>query len=117
MSAVPAHAHAAERAGHAFFRVSTLAEEPVDWPPRRTASSGWRARMLITAAEAAEILGIGLQTVYDFAARGVLTRHAPSHVRRAYDHVEIEARSLARLKRYHHEPHPYWATSEEAAAM
>ena len=73
--------------------------------------------LLIAAADAAEILGIGLQSVYDYAARGVLTRHAPGHARRAYDHAEIEARSLARLKRYHHEPHPYWATSEEAAAM
>lgn len=54
-----------------------------------------------------------LQTVYDYAARGVLNRH----VRGAYDHAQIEARSLAQLKRYHHEPHPYWATSEEAAAV
>ena len=73
--------------------------------------------MLITAAEAAEILGMQLQSVYDAASRGRLTRHAPSHVRRAYDHTEIETLSLTRLRRQHHEPHPYWATTEEAAAV
>ena len=72
--------------------------------------------MLITAAEAAEILGMQLQSVYDAASRGRLHRHASSHVRRAYDHTEIEALSLARIRRQHHEPHPYWATTEEAAA-
>jgi hypothetical protein len=67
--------------------------------------------MLITAAEAAEILGMQLQSVYDAASRGRLTRHAPGHVRRAYDHTEIEALSLSRIRRQHHEPHHYWATS------
>ena len=72
--------------------------------------------MLITAAEVAEILGVTLQTVYDYAARGRLTRHAPGHVRRAYDHAEVEAYSLARIRWQRHGPHPYWATSDEAAA-
>ena len=73
--------------------------------------------MLITAAEAAEILGMQLQSVYDATSRGRLTRHAPSHVRRAYDHAEVEALSLSRLRRTHHEPHPYWATTEKVAAV
>ena len=72
--------------------------------------------MLITSADAADILGVTLQTVYDYAARGRLTRHAPSHVRHAYDHADVEAYSLARIRRQHQAPHPYWATSEEAAA-
>ena len=71
--------------------------------------------MLITAAEAAEILGVTLQTVYDYATRGRVTRHAPSRVRHAYGHVEVEAYSLARIVRQHHAPHHYWATSEGAA--
>ena len=73
--------------------------------------------LLITAAGAAEILGVSLQTVYDYTSRGKLTRQAPSHVRRAHDHAEIEAPSLARMRRIHHDPHPYWATSEEAARV
>ncbi|MGH3506864.1 MAG: hypothetical protein ACRDO2_06635 [Nocardioidaceae bacterium] len=71
--------------------------------------------MLITATEAAEILGMQLQSVYDAASRGRIPRHAPSHVRGAYDHEEIEALSLSRLNRIHHQPHPYGATTEEAA--
>ena len=58
--------------------------------------------MLITATDAAEILGVSLQTVYDYASRGKLTRHAASHVRRAYDHAEIEALSRARTRRNRH---------------
>ena len=74
--------------------------------------------LLITAAEAADILGVTLQTVYDYASRGRLTpRHAPSHYRHAYDHAEVETFSLSRLRRIHHEPHPYWATTEEAVAV
>jgi len=73
--------------------------------------------LLITAAEAAEILGVTLQTVYDYASRNRLPRRALSHVRRAYDHAEVEALFLSRLRRVHHEPHPYWATTEEAAAV
>ena len=37
--------------------------------------------MLITAVEAAEILGMRIQSVYDSASRGRLTRHATGHVR------------------------------------
>lgn len=56
-------------------------------------------------------------TGYDATSRGRLPRHAPGHVRRAYEREEIEARSLARIRRRHHEPHPYWATTEEAAVV
>jgi hypothetical protein len=73
--------------------------------------------LLVTAAEAAEALGVTPQTVYDDASGGRLTRHALSHVRRAYDHAEVEALPLAGLRRIHHMPHPYWATTEEAAAV
>ena len=73
--------------------------------------------MLITAAEAAAILGMQLESVCDAASKGRLPRHASGHVRRAYDHAEVEAMSLARLRHRQHEPHPYWATTEEAAVV
>ena len=71
--------------------------------------------LLITAAEAAEILGVQLQAVYD--CDGNLTRHAARHVRRANDYAEKEVRSLAQVKRQHHVPHPYWTTTRKAAAL
>ena len=67
--------------------------------------------VLITAAEAAEILGVTPRTVHDYASRSRLPRHALSHVRKAYDRDEVEALSLSRMRRIH-EPHPYWATAE-----
>lgn len=70
--------------------------------------------MLITAAEVAGILGLGVQTVYQYASDGILTRHAPGHVRRAYDQGEVEAYSLARV-RPRRRGHHYWATVSEAA--
>lgn len=69
---------------------------------------------LITAAQAAVILDVDVQQVYNLASRGTLTRHAPSHTRLAYERDEIEARSLARLK-YHVTGHPYWANVAEVA--
>lgn len=90
---------------------------PVDSVQDRPPIAATVSCMLITAAEAAEILGVQLQTVYDLASRGQLARHAPRHVRRAYDHAEIETRSLALLRRYHHPPHPYWATTDQAAVV
>jgi len=63
--------------------------------------------LLITAAGAAEILGVTLRTVYDYPSRGLLPRHAPGHVHKAYDHAEVEAIFLSRLRRIHREPHPY----------
>lgn len=63
------------------------------------------------------MLGMRLQSVYDATSRGRIPRHAPAHVRRAYDHAEIEALSLSRPRKVRHEPHPYWATTEEAAAV
>jgi hypothetical protein len=36
---------------------------------------------------------------------------------RSWDRDEIEALSLARLRRIHHEPHPYWSTAAEAATV
>lgn len=52
---------------------------PVDELLARVLTSVSRARMLITAAEVAEILGIRLQSVYDATSRGRLTRHARGH--------------------------------------
>lgn len=51
---------------------------------------------LTTAAQAAVILDVDVQQLYNLASRGTITRHAPSHVRLAYDLDEVEARSLAR---------------------
>jgi excisionase family DNA binding protein len=73
--------------------------------------------VLITSAEAAEILGVSVQWVYQLASEGELTRHSPPHVRRAFDHAEIEKRSLARLSRPLPPRHPYWASAEEAAVV
>ena len=70
---------------------------------------------LVTAQEAAEILGVRLQTVYNLAQRGSLTRHGEPWARRTFEHAEVEERSLRRLTRRRHPPHPYWATIEEAA--
>ena len=70
--------------------------------------------VLVTASEAAQILGVRLHTVYVMANRGQLQRHAPSHARRAYALDELERRSLARLK-YHTSGHPYWLTMREVA--
>jgi excisionase family DNA binding protein len=96
----------------AVFRES----QPVDKCRRRkrTATS-LRSVVLITSAEAAEILGVSVQWVYQLASDGELTRHAPPHVRRAFDHAEVEARSLARLSRPRPPRHSYWASAEEAA--
>ena len=63
--------------------------------------------LLVTAQEAADILGVALTTVYDLAQRGHLTRHARPWVRRTYDHAEVEALSLSRLTRPRPQPHPY----------
>lgn len=71
---------------------------------------------LITAAQAAVILCVDVQQVYNLASRGTLTRHAPSHVRLAYDLDEIEQRSLTRL-RYYAAGHPYWVNVNETAAI
>ena len=73
--------------------------------------------MLITAAEVAEILDMRLNSVYDATSRGRIPRHAPGHVRRAYDHAEIEALSLSRLRKVRHKRHAYRATAHEAAAV
>ena len=40
---------------------------------------------LITAAQAAEILDVEVQQIYNLASRGHLNRHAPGHARLAYD--------------------------------
>ncbi len=40
---------------------------------------------LITAAQAAEILDVDVQQIYNLASRGHLNRHAPGHARLAYD--------------------------------
>ena len=72
--------------------------------------------LLVTAQEAADILGVAVATVYDLVQRGQLTRHADPWVRRTYDHAEVEALSLSRLRRHRNPPHPYWATADEAAA-
>jgi len=69
---------------------------------------------LITAAQAAEILGVDVQQVYNLASRGTITRHAPSHVRLAYDLEEIEASSLSRLK-YQQGGRPHWLNVSEVA--
>lgn len=71
---------------------------------------------LITAAQAAEILDVDIQQVYNLASRGTLARHKPPHVRLAYDLDEIEQRSLARIK-LHATGHPYWVNANEAAAF
>ena len=70
---------------------------------------------LVTAREAAGILGVAVTTVYDLVQRGHLTRHGDPWVRRTYDHAEVEALSLSRLRRHRNPPHPYWATADEAA--
>ena len=36
---------------------------------------------------------------------------------RPYEHAEIEALSLSRILRSRHEPHRYWATVGEVAAV
>jgi hypothetical protein len=48
--------------------------------------------MLITAPEAAHVLGIEVQSVYNLVQRDRLSHHGPSHARRAYDLAEAEAR-------------------------
>jgi len=70
---------------------------------------------LISAAQAAEILEVDVQQVYNLASRGTLDRHAPTYARLTYDLDEIETRSLSRLK-YHAAGHPYWANVSEVAA-
>lgn len=62
--------------------------------------------LLVTAQEAAELLGVALTTVYDLARRGQLTRHGGPWTRRAYDHAEVEALSLRRLIRARPRAHP-----------
>lgn len=69
---------------------------------------------LVTVPQAAEVLGVAVQTVYNWTSRGTLTRLDDTHGAPAYDLDDLEQRSLARL-RYASTGHPYWATAREAA--
>lgn len=69
----------------------------------------------MTPEEAAEILNIGVASVYALASAGTITRQTPRWGRgQAYDLNEVEQRSLARLG-YHDHGHPYWLNVAEVA--
>jgi hypothetical protein len=73
-------------------------------------AQSWPRGHAADPAEAAEIVGVTVHAVYNLADRVHLPPHGPKHARRRYG-AEVEARSLAQLRRRHHQPHPYWATS------
>ena len=71
--------------------------------------------MGLTAAEAAEILGISTQSVYRLVNQGRLAKQTPGQVR-GLDRDVVERLSLERVRRRSSD-HPYWATTPEVAAI
>lgn len=70
---------------------------------------------LVTVQQAAEVLGVGVASVYALASAGSNTRHSPRHARgQTYDLEEVERRSLGLLK-YHDYGHAYWLNVSEVA--
>ena len=75
--------------------VLAMQRTPVDDRQRLGLRSAYPAGMLlVTAKDAAGILGVAVTTVYDLVQRGQLIRQADPWVLRAYDHAEVEALSL-----------------------
>ncbi|QNN54705.1 helix-turn-helix domain-containing protein [Nocardioides mesophilus] len=70
--------------------------------------------MGLTAAEAAEILDIAEGTVHRYVAEGRLSKDRP-YANAALDRDQVEELALSRLRRG--QPHPYWASTTEAAAL
>ena len=68
----------------------------------------------LSAAEAAEILGVQRQYVYRLVHEGVLPK-AVKHQRSGLDRETVERLALERLRP--HGGHPYWLTASEAAEV
>lgn len=71
--------------------------------------------VLVTARQAADVLGVKIDSVYALASAGLIARRSPLHARgQAYDLDQLEQRSLALLK-YNSTGHPYWLNVIEIA--
>ena len=71
----------------------------------------------LTAKEAAGILDVTSQTVHKMVCAGIIPK-GMKHARGGLDRDAVEQVSLARLPlRRRPGPHPYWATTREAAEV